>query len=539
MSDQIHPDTPSTSRYELLRVLQYDAESNPLPLSKGTVVKFPTSLDGEDGQPGFPLDVIPDLKGFRLIVKEIDGVERFVLRRPNGKELKPMKHARTVQVWIDKKYKCYNVEKLVASSILKKDVTDNEFGILIGEDRFIVESAANRLELNDELEEKCRELPRVDLEIIRRPIGPLIDVTGMGYYVEGGVLFKNGTEMFVDPNGRVMLTGKTGKQQCVRLGLVLATAYPVHYQYAPGKHTEIDHINGNHMINEAWNFRPVTPQQNMALAHQTGDRTERPSPNSSHKKFERDPTKQLTDANTESWKTEGSLERYKNTSYWLHWDGAVLRKMKNGFVYASVLVDRDGYMYVGGVGTVHVMMMKAFDKYKDEPGMKVMHKDDDKQNCALKNLRMGDSKDNAHGKKRVTMIVNGVKDTYDSISHAARETGVAQQAISWNILRERYDTPITSNGITFMLVKNRKRKRYDTPITPSKRVKFMLVDDDEEESEESDESESDESESDESDENLEMGTSSENAHRKKRVTLLCSEEPEDGDQERKRPRHRR
>ena len=57
-----------------------------------------------------------------------------------------------------------------------------------------------------------------------------------------------------------------------------------------------------------------------------------------------------------------------------------------------------------------------------------------------------------------------------------------------------------SKEITFMLVKNRKRKRYDTPITPSKRVKFMLVDDDEEESEESDESESDESESDESDE---------------------------------------
>ena len=62
-------------------------------------------------------------------------------------------------------------------------------------------------------------------------------------------------------------------------------------------------------------------------------------------------------------KTEGSLKRYNNTSYWFHRDGAVLRKMKNRFVYAPVLVDREGYMYVSGVGRVHVMMMKAFGKY--------------------------------------------------------------------------------------------------------------------------------------------------------------------------------
>jgi hypothetical protein len=262
MSDQIHPDTV----HELLRLLQYDAESNPLPRSKGTVVKFPTSLDGEDGQPGFPLDAIPDLKGFRLIVKEIDGVEQFVLRRPNGKELKPSKHARAVQVTIDKKNKHFNVEKLVVSSILKKDVTDNEFGILIGEDRFIVESAADKLELVKFNQRECPKLPRVDLGIIRRPKSALIDVTGMGYYTERGVIFnKYGIQLYVDPNGRVRLTDKTGKQQSVRPGLVFATAYPVHYQYAPGKHTEIDHINGNHTINEAWNFRPVTRQQNMAL----------------------------------------------------------------------------------------------------------------------------------------------------------------------------------------------------------------------------------------------------------------------------------
>jgi hypothetical protein len=113
---------------------------------------------------------------------------------------------------------------------------------------------------------------------------------------------------------------------------------------------------------------------------------------------------------------------------------------------------------------------------------------------------MGTSKDNATGNKRVTLSINGVKRPFDSINAAARETGIVPQTISENIKRERYGERITSNGITFMLVKNRKRKRYDTPITPSKRVKFMLVDDDEEESEESEES--DESESDEEEESV-------------------------------------
>jgi RNA-binding protein YlmH len=129
-----------------------------------------------------------------------------------------------------------------------------------------------------------------------------------------------------------------------------------------------------------------------------------------------------------------------------------------------------------------------------------MHKNHNKVDCALKNLEMGTSKDNATGNKRVTLSINGVKNTYDSIHDAARKTGILQTTISKNIKRERYGELITSNGITFMLVKNRKRKRYDTPITPSKRVKFMLVDDDEEESKESEES--DESESDEEEERV-------------------------------------
>ena len=437
-------------------LLQYDPADNPIPLSKGRFAMFPTSLD-DDGRPGFPIDAVPDLEGFRLIVKEMDGVKRFGLRHPNGKELTPMKRARMVQVWIGKQMKVFNTANLLASYILKEDVTDNEFGILIGKDGMVVESAADRVALVDELKKKCLQLPRVDLQIIQRPKSGPIDVTGKGYHVKGGVLYKeNGETLYVTPDGTVFLAG-TKKQQQVRLGLVLATAYPDFYQYVPGKHTEVDHINGLHRDNAAYNFRPVTRQQNTALAHRTGDRNLRPSPNSSHEKFKRDETMRLTPENITSWQTgtperPPSLRRYKDTSFWVHEDGAVLRDTGNGkFVYASVLVGREGYMIVRAAEKVHVMMMKAFGKHV--AGQLVMHLDDDKQNCALENLEMGTSRDNATGKIPVTLMINGVKRTYDSIRGAARDIGVTDMAIRRNTKRQRYGTPITTRkGVEFELV---------------------------------------------------------------------------------------
>ena len=135
-------------------LLQYVPADNPIPVSKGRFAMFPSSLY-DDGRPGFPLDAVPGLEGFRLIVKEKDGVKRFGLRHPNGKELTPMKRARMVQVWIGKQMKVFNTANLLASYILKEDVTDNEFGILIGKDGMVVESAADRVALVDELKKKC------------------------------------------------------------------------------------------------------------------------------------------------------------------------------------------------------------------------------------------------------------------------------------------------------------------------------------------------------------------------------------------------
>ena len=36
-----------------------------------------------------------------------------------------------------------------------------------------------------------------------------------------------------------------------------------------------------------------------------------------------------------NWQKNGSLQRYAETSYWLHKDGAVLLRQSSGFVYAD------------------------------------------------------------------------------------------------------------------------------------------------------------------------------------------------------------
>ena len=208
MSDQVNAWNVPTFH----ELPQYNPASNPLrrtgcpssPLSKGRFVKFPTSLD-VDGQPGFPLDVVPGLEGFRLVPSETDGAQHFVLRRPNGLLGGPPIEKDTFRVRIGKKLKRYSVKALFASSLLKEDVTGDEFTIFLLEDGIIVESAADRVALYRELKKKCRKMPRVDLTIIQDESGP-IDVTGKGYYLEGGVLFQNGKKVPASRDGTVMLS---------------------------------------------------------------------------------------------------------------------------------------------------------------------------------------------------------------------------------------------------------------------------------------------------------------------------------------------
>ena len=431
--------------------LQYTTADNPVSIAGKRVAEYPRSLEN------IALDAVEGLDGFTLVPWVKNGVNRFALRRPNGTVLTPMDQVRRVQVMIRGKKKYFNVANLLASSILHEDVTDNEFGVLICEDGLIVESAADRAALCADRKRACLDLPRVDLGLVPRPNSNDIDVRGKGYYVKRGVVYKkNGHPIHVSKRGRINLTGKTGKREWVGVGWILFAAYPAFYNYKHGLQTQMDHINGNSTDNEAWNFRPVTVLQNAAVRHCTGSRSERPAYDSSHETFKRGEGNHVTPENIAKWIADGRLKRYMKTSYWLHSDGAVLRQTRSGsFIVPKLTVKRCEYTYIGGVGKVHVMMMKAFGMYVD--GLVIMHLDNYKQNNRLDNLQMGTSRDNATGKKSVTIHIrreDGTEDmtTYESESDAARVTGICHQTI--NRKRQRPGSPpsvftTTRNGITF------------------------------------------------------------------------------------------
>jgi hypothetical protein len=403
----------------------------------------------------FPMDIADGLKGYKLAKTTKNGVNRFAIRTPAGRILKPSDKDRRVDVRIKGVTKSYNVSNLLASYVLNRDVTDNEYGILLTADGMWVESAADRTTLCTELKPKCNALPRAELECIQRPNASDIDVRGKGYYVERGIVYKkDGTPIYVSKTGLINLTGAIGKQEGVGLGWILFAAYPDFYGYKHGIHTQMDHINGISTDNEAWNFRPMTSHQNAAVKHQTGFRSRRPSPNSSHERFKRKHP-ELTPRMISNWQKNGSLQRYAETSYWLHKDGAVLLRRPSGFVYAEPTVNRYEYTVTADSGNVHVMMMRAFDKYKN--GLVVMHMDNDKENNALSNLKMGTSEANADGNAVQITIQHAdgteVATIYRSEREAARHVGINNHTINKNRKRQRPDSPrkfsTTKGGIKF------------------------------------------------------------------------------------------
>jgi len=381
----------------------------------------------------FALDVVKGLEGYALVPGRRDGVDRFVLRTPKGRTLKPYTAARGVKRRIGGKTKAFNVSNLLASAILNKDVTDNEYGILVSEDGLWVESSEDRLRLRDEMRSKIASLPRVDLSVVTRPNSDDIDVTGKGYFVDGGAVYhKGGKPLRVGRGGKVFMTARNGKNLCVHIGRVLFTAYPDVYRF-DSAHTEIDHIDGDHTNNHPGNFRPVTSQQNRALTHQTGTRVRRPGPTSSYEQFKRvfGPMSATT---IERMISTGALRRYKKTSFWVHKLGTVLRKRRNGtFIYADATVGRDDYVVSGRIKH-HIMVMKAFGKYVK--GKVVMHLNDRKEDNRLANLRMGTSSENAHNSKAVTVHLPGQDpQSFPSECEAVRAIGIDRCTLQRN--RER------------------------------------------------------------------------------------------------------
>jgi len=407
-----------------LKLLQFES-AEPISLTGGTFARFPDPMPES-----FALDVVKGLKGHTLVPGRCGDVDRFVLRTPRGHTLKPYQGARKVQRRIDGKTKYFNVTNLLASAILKKDVTDNQYGVLVSEEGLWVESSEDRLRLRDEMRSKIASLPRVDLNVVTRPNSENIDVTGKGYVVDGGVVYqKNGTPLRARKNGTFNMTDRNGKQFTVHIGRVLFAASPAFYRF-DSAHTEIDHIDGDHGNNEPGNFRPVTSQQNRALAHQTGEKMRRPGPNSSHEQFKR-VFGTMSPTTIERMISTGALRRYKKTSYWVHKLGAVLRKYRNGtFIYVDARIYGRGYVQSGGLEH-HVMVMKAFGRYVK--GKVVMHLNNRKDDNRLENLRMGTSSENAHNSKAVTVhLPDGTSHSFPSAREAARTIGVCQQTLHYN-----------------------------------------------------------------------------------------------------------
>jgi hypothetical protein len=416
----------------------------------GRFVPFPVQLEE------FPMDVVAGLVGYTLVTTTRNGVNRFALRTPSGNVLEPMDEDRRVCAKTQGATKYYNAAKLLASYVLGEDVTDNEHGILIAADGLWIESAADRVAVCTRLKLDCNTLPRVELDRIPRPNSSDITVRGKGYYVERGVVYQgNGTPIHVSKTGHIYLTGAMGKQEMVGLGWILFAAYPAFYGYRHGLHVEMDHINGISTDNEAWNFRPMTIHQNAAVSHRTGSRVGRPAPDSSHELFKRDHPEGLTTDTISKWIEDKSLRQYAKTPYWMHRDGAVLRRRQTGsFDYAPLCVNRCGYTFAGRGDKVHVMMMKAFDMYVD--GLVVMHGDDNKENNRLSNLQMGTNEDNAWRQYAVQIHIRHadgtVPTTYRSEREAARRTGISLTTINQNRKRQRPGSPLvfsTSRGSVF------------------------------------------------------------------------------------------
>jgi hypothetical protein len=411
-----------------LKLLQL-VSAEPISLSGGKFVRFPKHMPES-----FDLDVVKGLKGYSLIRGRYRGVVRFVLRAPGGKILNPMPQARTVSCWLDGKVKYFNVMNLLASCILNKDVTDNEYGILYGGDGLWIESGEDRQRLRNELRLHIPDLPRVDMTIITRPNSGDIEVTGKGYYVRGGVVYaRDNTPLRMEKGGLYKMTDCNRKPATIHVGRVLFTAYPDFYQFDPASHTEIDHIDGDHTNNEPGNLRPVTTQQNRALSHRTGTRMARPGPSSSHEQFKR-VFGTLSTTTIERMISTGALRQFEETVYWVHTLGAVFRKRQDGtFEYAEVRINRKG-ITVSGIHNryIHnrVMILKAFGEYGKD-GV-IVHLNGNKHDDRLVNLRRERLTTTWNSNQVTIYFHGGSKQTFPSENEAARTIGVSVSALREN-----------------------------------------------------------------------------------------------------------
>ena len=153
------------------------------------------------------------------------------------------------------------------------------------------------------------------------------------------------------------------------------------------------------------------------------------------------------------------FKRYLETCYWVHRSSCVLKwKRVNGcvvFEFAEAGVDKHGYTRIRG-HKLHKMVVIAHGGFTKEElkGRVIMHLDNDKQNNAFENLRVGTHSDNAHKKSPVEICIDGGDpQTFPTEREAARVTGIPPTTIRENRKRKHDGTPQSSTT------------RGSTPIT--------------------------------------------------------------------------
>lgn len=405
----------------------------------------------------FSFAAVPGFEELTLDQIGQNGDETYVVRKPNGgiASIMTPKNGVNPRTSLGRKY--FSIPRLVASSILNKDVTGQEYSILPEKNGIRVEKVAARPGLMQKLKDEL-QTQKADVTTIYRPKAADLDVTGRGYYVENCILYRNGKEVNPTKQGFVGISVQTGRQVLVDIAWIMFSTFPTIYNFDPVFHKENDHINGDPLFNVPWNFRPVTKRQNALLSVMTGERSKRPGPNSSHEKFKTlmRAIGGLSKPMTDFFIATGSMKQYKKTRYWLHRGGAVLKKTRRGFEYVRCTVDpKTGYVRCFTSGNVHATMMKVFGLHK--AGLDVMHLNDNREDNRLSNLKMGTRKENAPLSKGVVVYIFefGVPKKFGpcrSQNTAADMTRINQCSISCNLKlnadRDECDPPIRSTTRT-------------------------------------------------------------------------------------------
>ena len=431
-----------------LNALEFNLNENPISMCDGQLAKYP---DADPRVVQIPLDVIGPLQGVKMVANP-DG--RFALMTKR-KIIKKGKHKRQLPIRVNKVQYSFNAANVLASHALGKDVTDNSYGMWIDREGIWVETEDDKKELSRKLKHDIEHAPDRVIRIIHRPYSEDIDLTDRGYYISKGVVYnaKHIPMVIRPPVGSIFFTSeKNGRQQAARLGHVLFSTYPEIYNFNPQFHTDQDHIDGDRTNNVAWNMRPTTRLQNIMARNSTGDIVERTRQTSSNSKFEEKHGTDILKRLQDLIDVGKDIRRYEDTNYFCHRDGIVfVKRYGRGFDYVKGHVKPGGYVYIGGKYKMHIMMLKAFGMYKK--GLDVMHLDDDPQNNALENLRMGTRRANANKKTGISVTIRGQEPVaFLSIRDAMRVTGIERSTLSENANSQQPGSPpvfSTSRGIEF------------------------------------------------------------------------------------------